>query len=239
MIYDYKKIGLWQTTDANLALYEPGGNPGMVKVQYTGTFNPDGTPTRAIGADDRQVIKVDPKFQGGFNTRIAYKDFDLSVVGAFQSGGTLISTLYSASGYLNLMTGRRENVQVDYWTPTNTEANFPKPGGIQSGDNPKYGSTLGYFDASYVKIRTISFGYNFQDKFTNSLGIDKFRLYCLVQNPFVLYSPYYKQSGMDPETNSYGDQNQAVNNSYQKRLLTIGANTPSTRNFLVGFNLTF
>jgi len=238
VIYDYEKIGLWQQGDANLTKYEPGGNVGMIKVKYTGDFNPDGTPTRQIGAADRQIIKIDPDFQGGFNTRVAYKGFDLSTVGAFQSGGTLISTLYGSAGYLNMLTGRRNNIRVDYWTPDNTDAKYPKPGGIQSGDNPKYGSTLGYFDATYLKIRTITFGYNFEQKLLKDTGIDKLRLYCTAQNPFVFFSDYHKESGMDPETNSYGDENQAVA-SYQKRILTLSANTPSTRNFLIGLNLTF
>ena len=43
-----------------------------------------------------------------------------------------------------MLTGRRGQVDVDYWTEENTNAKYPKPGGIQSGDNPKYGSTLGY-----------------------------------------------------------------------------------------------
>lgn len=239
VIYDYEKIGLWQEGEANLTKYEPGGNPGMIKVKYTGGFNADGSPTRAIGPEDRQVIKIDPDFQGGFNTRVAYKNFDLTAIGAFQSGGVLISTLYSSSGYLNMMSGRRGNVEVDYWSPENTDAKYPKPGGIASGDNPKYGSTLGYFDASYVKIRTISLGYNFKNQFLDETGLERFRIYCTVQNPFVLFSPYHKESGMDPETNSYGDQNAAVTTAYQRRLLTLGTNTPATRNFLIGFNLTF
>lgn len=238
VIYDYEKIGLWQQGDANLTKYEPGGNVGMIKVKYTGDFNPDGTPTRQIGAADRQIIKIDPDFQGGFNTRVAYKGFDLSTVAAFQSGGTLISTLYGSAGYLNMLTGRRNNIRVDYWTPENTDAKYPRPGGIQSGDNPKYGSTLGYFDATYLKIRTITFGYNFDQKLIKNTGIDKLRLYCTAQNPFVFFSDYHKESGMDPETNSYGDENQAVA-SYNRRILTLSANTPSTRNFLIGLNLTF
>jgi hypothetical protein len=211
----------------------------MIKVQYTGDYNADGTPTRAIGAEDRQVLDMQPDFQGGFNTHLSYKGFDLGVVGAFQSGGLLISTLYGSSGYLNMLSGRRGNVQVDYWTPENTDATYPKPGGLASGDNPKYGSTLGYFDASYVKIRTISLGYTFNQTFLKDIGIDKFRLYCTVQNPFVIYSPYYKQSGMDPEANSYGNENAAVTTQYSSRLLTIGTNTPTTRNIMIGMNVTF
>ena len=237
-IFDYKKIGLWQEGDPYLDILEPGGNVGMIKVKYTGDYNDDGTPTRQIGADDRQVMSVEPDFQGGFNTRFAYKGFDLSAVAAFQGGGTLISTLYGSAGYLNLLSGRRGNVKVDYWTPENTDAKYPKPGGIASGDNPKYGSTLGYFDGSYLKMRTISLGYNFDQDFVNGIGISNLRAYFTLQNAFVLFSPYHKESGMDPETNSYGDENSAVS-SYQRRLLTIGTNTPSTRNYLVGLNITF
>lgn len=240
VVYDYKYIGLWQDGDANLLKYEPGGNVGMIKVEYTGDYNDDGTPKRQIGTADRQVIDLEPKFQGGFNTRLAYKGFDLGIVGAFQGGGILISTLYSSQGYLNMLTGRRGNVQVDYWTTENTGARYPKPGGILAGDNPKYASTLGYFDASYVKIRSLTLGYNFNQKGIKNAGFNKLRLYFTAQNPFVLFSPYHKETGMDPETNSYGNENAAVAYSKElKRLLTIGTNTPSIRKYLVGIELTF
>lgn len=238
-IYDYQKIGLWQAGDPNLNILEPGGNVGMIKVLYTGTYDANGRPARAIGAADRQIIDVDPKFEGGFNTRVAYKGFDFSVVGAFKKGGTIISSLYGSGGYLNLMTGRSNNVQVDYWTPENTGATYPKPGGILSGDNPKYGSTLGYFDASYLKIRTMTLGYDFSKLLSRHTNM-RLRSYFTVQNPFVFFSPYHKASGMDPEPNSYGNENAAVplSNSL-RRFLTVGSNAPSTTNYVLGLNLTF
>ncbi|MBF4487599.1 TonB-dependent receptor [Flavobacterium sp. CSZ] len=245
-IYDYQKVGIWQEGDPYMSTLEPGPTGinqqgtvvGSIKVKYTGDFNPDGTPTRAINASDRQIIETDPDFQGGFNTNLTYKGFDFSAVGAFKSGGVLISTLYGGNSYLNLLNGRRSNVDVDYWTPENRDAEFPNPRGIRSGDNPKYMSTMGYFDASYVKIRALTLGYTLDQEFMRNLGIEKLRLYFTAQNPFVLFSPYNRKSGMDPETNSFGDENQAVN-SYQRRFLVIGTNTPSTRNFLFGLNLTF
>ncbi|PXV66334.1 TonB-linked SusC/RagA family outer membrane protein [Dysgonomonas alginatilytica] len=239
VIYDYEKIGLWQEGDKYRDILEPGGNAGMIKVKYTGEFNEDGSPKRAIGDADKQVIDVNPDFQGGFNTRVAYKGFDFNVIGAFQRGGILISSLYSSTGYLNMLNGRRGNVKVDYWTPENTNAKYPKPGGITNNDNPKYGSTLGYFDATYLKIRNITLGYTFSPQLSKNLGINKLYIYSTIQNPFVLFSPYHDESGMDPETNSLGNENQAVTTVYQKRLLVIGTNTPSTRNFLIGLNLTF
>lgn len=236
-IYDYEAIGLWQEGDANLLKYEPGGNVGMIKVKYTGEFNDDGTPKRQIGPDDRQILEVDPDFQGGFNTRVAYKGFDLSLIGSFQSGGILVSTLNGPSSYLNLMTGRRGQIKVDYWTPENTGAKYPAPKGVLSGDNPKYLSTMGYFNGSYLKVRNISLGYNFNQSLLKNSGVNM-RMYVTVQNPFVMFSDFNKEMGLDPETNSRGDQNVATG-GYNNRILTVGFNSPSTRNYVIGVNLTF
>ncbi len=242
-IYDYKKTGLWATPQDSAAnhmkVLEPGGKVGMIKVLYTGGYDANGVPLRAIGPDDRQIMDVDPKFLGGFNTSLAYKGFDLTVVGIFQHGGILVSSLYSSGGYLNNLTTRNNNVKVDYWTPSNANAKYPNPAGPLSGDNPKYGSTLGYFDASYLKVKIISLGYDFNHSLLKNSNT-RLRAYFTVQNPIVLFSPYHKESGMDPETNSYGNENAAVPLSYGlRRILTIGTNTPSTRNYIVGIKLSF
>ncbi|MDR0892376.1 MAG: TonB-dependent receptor [Mediterranea sp.] len=239
-LYDYEKIGLWQEGDPYLNILEPGGNVGMVKVKYTGDYNDDGTPTRAIGPADRQVMSMEPKFQGGFSTRVAYKGFELNVITAFRAGGKLLSTLHHSNGYLNMLTGRRGQVDVDYWTEENTDAKYPKPGGIQSSDNQKYGSTLGYFDSSYWKVRNISLSYNFSNlRWLKQMGVRNLRAYLSVQNPFVICSPFHKETGLDPETNSYGQENVAVTDGLQNRILTVGVNSPATRNYLFGVNFTF
>ena len=244
VIYDYEYEGLYQAgEEAAMNILEPGGNIGMIKVKYTGDYDANGLPTRQIGPEDRQIISMEPKLMGGFNTTVGYKGFDLTVIGAFQIGGKLISAIHSSSGYLNMLTGRRNNLDVDYWTEQNTGAKYPKPGGILSGDNPKYGSTLGYFDAGYLKIRAITLGYNFDSlKCIKDFGISRLRLYASVQNPFVLFSPFNNESGLDPETNSWANENTAVGYSEysgKHKMPIVGYNTPTTRNFLLGLNLTF
>ena len=241
VIYDYQKIGIWQTDEEEMRkIAEPGGNAGMIKIKYNGDYDKTtGMPTRAYSSADRQIMKVDPDWEGGFNTRVAYKNWDLSMVASFRHGGTLISTIYGAQGYLNMLTGRRNNINVNYWTEDNPTNDYPKPGGVESNNNPKYGNSLGYFSGSYLKMRTITLGYNLKESWLKKLGISKFRVYATVQNPFVLFSPYHDESGMDPETNSYGNENQAVTSFYKSRLLVVGYNTPSTRNWLLGLNITF
>ena len=251
VIYDYEYDGLWNAEDVyevtladgtkttNFAILEPGGNLGMIKVKYNDdVLDANGVPTRAIGDDDRRVMSMEPDLMGGFNTTVGYKGFDLTVIGAFQVGGKLISALHSSSGYINQLTSRVNNMDVDYWTEQNTGAKYPKPGGIQNGDNPKYGSTLGYFDAGYLKIRAITLGYNFDKlKAVKDLGISRLRLYATVQNPFVFFSPFNNECGLDPETNSFATQNTAVavdGYTGKHKMPIIGYNTPSTRNFIFG-----
>ena len=240
-IYDFKKVGLWQDKDQHRDVLEPGGTVGMIKVLYTGGYDGSGKPVRAIGTgagyDDRQIMDVDPDWQGGFNTRVSYKGFDLGVVGLYRHGGILVSTIHGSAGYLNLLTGRRNNINVDYWTPSNTDAKYPNPAGPISNDNPKYASTLSYFDGSFLKIRTITLGYDLSRSLIKNKDV-RMRVYFTAQNPFVMFSPFNKESGLDPETNSPGNQNVAAG-GYNARILTVGFNTPSTRNYIVGFNLTF
>lgn len=243
VIYDYEMVGLWQEKDEALRKkLDSGSKVGDIRVKYTGDYDDKGMPTRAINEEDRQIIDMNPKVQGGFNTRVSYKGFDLNVIGAYKIGGTLISTLHSASGYLNMLSGRRGQVDVDYWTPENTGAKYPNPAGRKSGDNPKYGNSLGYFSASYCKIRTITLGYTFNNAnwdWMNTIGVKNIRLYGTIQNPFVIASEFHKETGLDPETNSMGNENAATTDTYKSRLLTVGTNSPQTRSFLVGLNITF
>ena len=256
VIYDYEYDGIWNKEDVyevtlpdgtkttNLAILEPGGDIGMIKVKYNDdVLDANGVPTRQIGDDDRRIQSMEPDLLGGFNTTVGYKGFDLTVIGAFQIGGKLISAIHSGNGYLNMLDGRRNNIDVDYWTEENTGAKYPRPNGIRSGDNPKYASTLGYFDAGYLKVRAITLGYSFENiKAIKDFGISRLRLYATIQNPFVLFSPFNNESGLDPETNSWANQNTAVaysEYSGKHKMPIVGYNTPATRNFIFGLNVTF
>ena len=154
--------------------------------------------------------------------------------------------MYSSNGYLNLLTGRGNNVDVDYWTPENTDARYPAPGGIQSGDNQKYASTLGYFDGSFLKVRALTLGYNFNPDLLRRIKLNNLRIYATALNPFVLFSPFHDESGLDPEITNSGvnaqgqRQNSATNTTnISTGIPTIGTNIPSTRTYLIGLNVSF
>ncbi|MBN2610788.1 MAG: TonB-dependent receptor [Bacteroidales bacterium] len=255
VIYDFNKIGIWQLgEESEVVKYEGStGEVGMIKVEYTGEYDVNGDPVRQIGTgqtledDDRQILgSIEPDFQGGFNTRVGYKGLDLSVIGYFKSGGILVSAIHSPTSYLNMNNGRRGQLEIDYWTLDNPTNAYPKPYGPEVTNHPKYGSTLAYFDASYIKISNITLAYNFKTELLSRAKIDKLRLYVTAQNPLVFASDYYSETGLDPQPNSTSDDihNQAVapsnNNGVVKdRVYVVGYNTPATRNFLFGINVTF
>lgn len=236
-IYDYKKLGIWQLNEAaEAARY--GFVPGQIKLE---DHNNDGKLT----VDDKYVIgNAQAKFQGGITNRFNYKGFDFSFVLYGRYGGTLVSQVYQPlGGYTTINDGRRNQVAVDYWTPTNPTNSYPSPnvagGAISSSLTSDAGSTLGYFDASFIKVRTITLGYNFKTKWINKIGARNARLYLSSQNPFILFSPYVKAGGIDPEANGTGNQGVSNPGNLRSTALTIGVATPSTKSFIAGLNISF
>lgn len=230
VIYDYNKLGIWQTNEAaQAATY--GEKPGMIKVE---DVNGDG---KIDGSDQMVVGNFQPSFQGGITNKFAYKAFDLTVVMYGRVGGDLVSTIHQPQSYANTLSGRRNGIKVDYWTPDNPTGDNPMP--LAPGDNPQYSSTLGYFNASYLQIRTISLGYHLKDSWMKKIGASNAYIYATVNNVGTLFSPYMKAGGVSPEANGTGFQGNGTQTAAQQRQYTIGLNTPPMRSFLIGVRFTY
>ena len=245
VIYDYEKIGIVQTGDTELP---DGFEPGEIKIkdQITVDSNGDGVADAkdgVINTDDRVILgSPQPKWAGGMTNSFTYKGFDLSVVLFWKVGGTLVSTFYQAnqSNPVNTLEGRRNGANVDYWTPDNPTNAYPQPG---TGQQPDYGSTLGYFDASFLKIRSINLGYDLPQAWLGDNGISSLRVYVRAQNPFrALFSPFVQEGGLDPEPTqslNAGDNTTTNTPGYGAGSLLVGLDTPPTRAILFGVNLKF
>jgi hypothetical protein len=242
-IYDYQKLGIWQKNEAaQAALFN--SVPGQLKIQdYGGGAN--GKPDGIINASDKHVIgNGDAKLQGGMTNRFAYKNFDLSFVVYARFGGLLISQIHQPTSlYLAQMAGDRNQIKVDYWTPTNPTNWFPSPAQTNSPVSDAW-STLGYYDASFVKIRSINLGYTFAPSVLKRIKAQNIRIYASVDNVATLFSPYKKQTGIDPEGTGTGDQSVSAignirANNNGNGTITVGTSAPPVRNFLLGLNLTF
>lgn len=236
-IFDYEKIGIWQTGE-DAAAY--GQAPGQIKFRDQ---DDDGD----IDADDRKVIgNQQADWQGGITNRFSWKGFDLSFVIYARQGGTLLSYLHAPNGaYLTNMTGQRSGLNVDYWTPNNPTNEFPAPGAALPGGASTGWTTLAYYDASFARVRSINLGYNLPKSVINRVKIQNARVYVTAQNPFLLWSPYVsKHRGVDPEPTGQGGTGiVATGGNFRtggaNPALVISASTPPTRSFILGLNLTF
>ncbi|MDR0506147.1 MAG: TonB-dependent receptor [Dysgonamonadaceae bacterium] len=200
--YGYKTDGLFQSYEeiANSAL--PAGasvQPGDVK--YVDTYK-DGI----IDEKDRVVLgNAFPRYTFGFTYDVAYKGFDFSV---FIQGvgkrdqyvrGELIEPFHSSYSYCIYQH------QLDFWTPTNPDAQWPRlvaPGSLSSTNNwSKAGSDIYLLDAAYIRVKNIQLGYTLPKQLTNKFGVQKLRINLNAQNPLTLT----KNSFIDPESTEFGN----------------------------------
>ena len=255
VIYDVKKIGIWQIQDsisgALKAQTSPAQLPGNIKIQDAA--GPNGSkPDGKIDANDRQVIgNFQPKWEGGFTSTMTFKGFDFNFVVFARIGMKVVApyltTDGTAQGYDFFMQSRVNQLKVNYWTRTNPTNAFPRPdASLQSFP---FASTLGYQNGSFVKMRSINLGYTIPSRGLNRAGITSLRVYANVLNPFVIYSPFVKAGfGPDPEGNGYGGavSSTAAGGSTGvggangvSRQITVNANNPATRTFNLGVQLKF
>ena len=188
--YDYKKAGIWQTSEADLAKSYQSA-VGQIKVQDT---NNDGK----ITADDRVFLGSDiPTWSGGITNRFSYKGFDLNFFIYARVGQTILSGFHRDN---NQLAGRYQQIKVDYWTPNNPTNEFPRPNSSQ--EFPVYNAAIIYFDGTFVKVRNINFGYTFPASITSKLRMQSLRLFASIQQPFIFSSYRSKYNGVDPETSA-------------------------------------
>ncbi len=256
VIYDYQKLGIWQTGDPGLTTQvSPVQKPGDIKVLDWNTAGARpgdqnyGVPDNRITPDDRMIIgNFQPKFEGGMNNTVMYKGFDFSIF-IYAKTGMKVVVPYLASesgganytGYNWFMQSRNNQLKVDYWTPNNPSNKFPQPDAALGG--PQYGSTLSYVDGSFIKCRNINLGYNIPASVLSKSGITNLRVYFSAVNPFVIWAPFVDEGyGPDPEGNGFGGGIRAQGTEQAGtvgRQITVNANNPATRQFIFGITLKF
>jgi TonB-linked SusC/RagA family outer membrane protein len=180
VIYGYKPMGLWQANDKNeMQAFNANGNSFTVGSVRVADLNGD---HKIDPNNDREIIGwTTPRWVVGMTNTFAYKDWDLSI---FMYGR--LNYLYNTGGEGQAARGVQRT--IDYYTENNTNAQYQKPI-FNSGNAPvdPYYAALGYMKASFIKIRNISLGYNF-NKLLASKTVTNLRAYFQVQNPGMLYS---------------------------------------------------
>jgi TonB-linked SusC/RagA family outer membrane protein len=247
VIYDYKKLGIWQLGDAENGTLAKQVSP----VQYAGQIRvEDLNGDNKIDANDRQILgNFQPKWEGGLTNRFSFRNFDASVVTYARMGMKVLVPYLTGNstgsgGFAFFNQSRVNQVKVDYWTDTNPTNAFPAPDASSAVAN--FGSTLGYYDGSFIKCRSINLGYTFASDIIKKIGATSARIYVNVTNPFIIYSPLVKDNlAVDPEGNSYASGQSTLNpqgaseRGAPERQISVNLNNPPVRQFTVGVNLKF
>jgi TonB-linked SusC/RagA family outer membrane protein len=206
MMYGLKYDGIYQVDDFNWdnasqtyvlkeGIPDNGALPvGPGSVRFVDQ-NGDGT----VNQEDRVVIgDPHPDHFGGFTNDFKYKNFDLQVFFQWSYGFDILN----ANKVVFDVPGARPQSgfpdRADSWTPFNTDTNVgtilyntvygAPPKGNQVDDR--------YIeDGSYLKLKTISFGYNLPKTLLERINIQRCRLSFSAQN---LYT-WTNYSGYDPD----------------------------------------
>ena len=83
---------------------------------------------------------------------------------------------------------------INRWTPENPNSDIPR---INEGSGGYY-STYGIEDGSYLRLKTVTLGYNMPKKIANKLYLQNVRIFVSGQNLWT----WTKYTGMDPEVST-------------------------------------
>lgn len=222
-IWGYKTDGLFtsQSEIDNLGYDIDGKGNSTVKVGDIKYLNLNGD-TKLDWRDYAIIGKSGlPKTMLGMNIKLAYKGFDLDGLLQGATGRTLNVTQGMISEQNNT-----QSLFENRWTEANPDkyAIFPR----QSFNNNNF-KVADYWlkDASYLRLKAISIGYNLPKEYINKIGIQNIRFYLSGTNLFTLSK--IKKYNIDPETPGDVATGYAVP----------GAVYPHQRTLTVGLNMSF
>jgi len=177
--YNYEANGCWKIDEADQAATY-GKIPGDIKIVDA---NNDGI----INELDKRLYNKSPKFILGWNNTVTYKGFALSTLVYSRVGQWLrydFNTAYKP-------TEADGSPAVDFWTPENQNAKFPRPGIASQSDMP----ALAFEKASFLKIREVMLSYSLPSSLISRIGVSNLRIYGSLQNYFT----FSNLDNYDPE----------------------------------------
>ncbi|SNS34770.1 TonB-linked outer membrane protein, SusC/RagA family [Belliella buryatensis] len=176
---------------------------------------------------ERQFVgDPNPKFFGGITNNLTYKNFDLSIL--FQ--GVYGNDIFDAGNEFHSSVGFRfdnsTRDQLRRWQNPGDITDVPQSRlGLCNGCRP---SSRFISDGSYLRLRTLTFGYNIPKAQLERFKVNSMRVFFTGQNLLTLTN--YK--GWDPEVNTdYIISNILSGNNFYS--------APQTKTFSLGINVGF
>lgn len=223
-IWGYVSNGLFQTEQeanahANQSyLYGGKWTAGDVRFEdLDGNNRIDIGDNTLANPGDRKIIgNSTPRFAFGITAGLEYKGIDFEMfwqgIGKrdwFPGNGSAAYWGFTNEWQTPLTTS------LDYWTPENTNAFFPRLGWANGGNRNT--STRYLQNASYCRLKNVTLGYTLPRNILDKIGVSRLRVYVTGEN-LLTFTSLIK--AFDPET---------LNNMTY----------PINRKIAVGLNLTF
>lgn len=192
--YGYISDGTYNN-DTEIINGYPGPNLGLGQLKVV-DVNKDGV----IDSNDRTPIAdVNPKHTGGIVNTFSYKGFDLYAFFRWSYGNDVVNGnayyLVGTTSINNIL----KSVYKDVWSTKTPENNYPLYGRGTWGESVLRSDLVE--DGSFLRLQTLSLGYNFPTKVTRKMGLSKMRVAVTGTNLWL----WTRYSGFDPEANTgYG-----------------------------------
>ena len=214
--------------------------PGEINyVNYSVTYDEFGNPSENQLIDFDDYVKIgdpNPDFTYSFGSEFNYKNWDLSILFTGQEGGDLfwvdswqLSGLFRTRNQLSDSFENSWKAPLSYsngsiiYDPTvGNTVGATHPGAIIENGNRNTPSDRQVFDGSFVRLKNINLGYNFNFKTGKSL-----RLYVSGQNLLT----WTKYPGYDPEVKTY-------TKNPQRRGVDFGT-YPGTKSYIFGLKFNY
>lgn len=176
---DYKKSFLYAQY---FARYLGIGDP-MYKLDSNGIWAED-----VIG-------HAQADFYGGFTNTFTWKNFSLTTLLTFSYGGDILYLADIQNQYVEGRTNKGVRI-LDRWTPENKNSDRPR---VILGENSVYyNASNNVYDASYLKLKSVTLTYTLPDAAANRLHLRNASVYVSGTNLFCITN----YPGPDPEVSN-------------------------------------
>jgi TonB-dependent starch-binding outer membrane protein SusC len=241
--YGYITDGIYNTeeeiTAMNKSITDASGN--VVYNQFAPNAKPGDIRFRDLNSDGL-LTELDKDYIGNpfpdLSYGIAYSADFKGLDFYFQFHGVYGNEIFMAT--VKWLEGMASNSNsgvsaLDYWTPTNTSTNIPRPIALDPNNNLAISDRY-IKDGSYFRLKNISIGYSINSRLLKRMHVSKLRVYIQGQNLFTIT----KYPGWDPEIGSYGfgQGRRGVDRANLVRGIDNGY-YPQSKTILAGLQITF
>lgn len=194
-----------------------------------------------ITSADRQIVgNALPKLTGGLNNSLTFKNFDFNFFVYFQQGNKIMNM----NDFFMVHGGNQANIgflprQLDRWTKPGDQTDIPRLTTYSANPTQNGGAANNYGgnvanlssryleDGSFIRLKTVTLGYNLPAAASQKIKVSRIRLYAQATN-LLTFTNY---GGLDPEVSSQSANQNTAGYDW--------ATTPQPKTFQIGANITF